>query len=162
MNGVEYVGEYHMVNDMAKTFPSNNPNSEVLRRIYKNGDHYVYDRIHEFDIPVLRFVDPKPYRYVPDEQDYSIGFDNRYFVEKVDDDNSFAIEIDQDQYNNRGTARNIDTGLYLSVSVRWKLTGRREDIISHNEAEIYKASKLCPSIGYAIKNFLEFTRITLS
>ena len=162
LNGVEYIGEYHMIDGMAKTFPLANPDSQILRRIYRNADHYIYDRLHDFDTPVLQFIDPKPYVYRPSEQDYPIGFDNRYFVEKVDDDNSFAIEVDQDQYNNIGTVRNIDAGLYLAASIRWKLTGRREDIISHNEAEIYKASKFCPSVGYAIKNFLEFTRITLS
>lgn len=162
LNGVDYIGEYHLVDDMAKTYPSANPNSQLLRRIYKNPDHYIYDRLHDFDIPVLQYIDPKPYVYKPDDQDYSVGFDTRYFVEKVDDDNSFAIEVDQEQYNNIGRAGGIDGGLYLVATVRWKLTGRREDIIKHNETEIYKASKFCPSVNYAIKNFLEFTRITLS
>jgi len=162
LDGVDYIGEYHMVDEMAKTYPTSNPNSQLLRRVYKNKDHYIYDKLHDFDIAVLQFIDPKPYVYKPDEQDYSIGSDTRYFVEKVDDDNSFAIEVDQEQYSNIGRAGGIDGGLYLAASVSWKLTGRKEDIITHNENQIYKASKSVPSVNYAIKNFLEFSRITLS
>ena len=85
----------------------------------------------------------------------------RFFVEKVEDDFSYAVEIDNDQFNLINKPGGIDGGVYLSAAVRWKLTGRRQDIIDHNEMELYKASSKVPSVNYAVKNFLEFARITL-
>ena len=161
LDGVEYVGEYHLIGSVPKTGPVANPGNRVLQRLYTNPDHYVYDRLKNFDVTVLNYVEPKPYLYNPTEPDYAVGYDNRYFVEKIEDDMSYAIEINQDQYNLIGKRGGIDGGLYPSAVVRWKLTGKRSDIISHNEMELYKASLVVPSVNYAVRNFLEFARITL-
>jgi len=162
LNGLNYIGEYHLVGDIPRTGPIPSQTSEELHRAYENPDHYTYDSVFSFDVPTRKFIEPKPYIYRPDEQDYIVGSDTRYFVEKVDDELSFAIEIDQRQYRSVGLSGGIDGGLYLSAAINWKLTGKREDIIRHNEDELYLASKKVPSINYAVKNFLEFARITLA
>ncbi len=82
-------------------------------------------------------------------------------MEKVNDDNSYAIEINTSQNRTYGIPGGIDPGLYTKAIVNWKLTGRREDIIAHNELEIYKASATVPTVAYAVRNFLEFAQITL-
>lgn len=161
LDGKEYVGEYHLVGVVPKSGPIANSQSRVLQRLYVNPDHYIYDRLNNFDVDVLNFVEPRPHLYLPQEQDYIVGYDNRYFVEKIEDDMSYAIEINQDQYNLINVKGGIDGGLYPSAVIRWKLTGKRADIITHNEMELYKASLKIPSINYAVRNFLEFARITL-
>lgn len=161
LDGVNYIGEYHLVGDIPNTGPIPAEDTKELHRIYPNPDHYIYDKFFEFKVPVRGFIEPKPYIYRPDEQDYIVGSDARYFVEKVDDELSYAIEIDQRQYKSIGKRGGIDGGLYLAASINWKLTGRREDIIKHNETQLYLASKKIPSINYSVKNFLEFARITL-
>ena len=161
LDGVPYVGEYHYNGTTPYTGPIPADDTQVLRRIYRNVDHYIYDHLQKFDSQVLRYKDPKPILYRPTDQAYVIGYDSRYFVEKVEDEYSYAIEIDVDQYNNISTRGGIDGGLYLSTVLKWKLTGGQQEIIEHNKYEVYKGSVNCPSVEYSIRNFLEFSRITL-
>lgn len=162
LDGVEYIGEYHKVRGIAKSGPtSKTTNSRVLQRLYSNPDHYVYDKVFNFEVGVLQFVEPKPHRFTPTDASYETGYEMRFFVERIEDDLSYPIEIDNIQYSLINEPGGIDGGIYLSTSVRWKLTGREQDIIDHNEAELNKASRIVPSVNYAVKNFLEFARITL-
>ena len=161
LDGVDYVGEYHYAGRTPKTGPVPEPGSRILRRVYRNPDDYIYDHLHNFDVEVLRYKDPKQIVYKPTEQLYTAGYDTRYFVEKIQDDHSYAIEIDVEQYNNIGTRGGIDPNIYPSAAVRWKLTGTQEGIFDHNRLQVYRASTACPSIDYAIKNYLEHARITL-
>lgn len=161
LNGKNYIGEYHLEGQLVKTGPIQSENSQMLRRYYNIQDHYIYDKVHDFNIPVLGYISPKPYLYSPQDSVYVNGFGSRYFVEKVDDDNSYAIEIDQRQFEQIGKPGGIDGGLYLSAFVKWKFTGRREDIITHNELEIRRASIQLPTVAYAVKNYLEFARVTI-
>jgi hypothetical protein len=161
LDGVEYIGEYHFISNVPKTGPVPTNDSKVLQRLYKNSDHYTYDKLFSFNVPILNYVEPIPYLYTPSEQNYQAGFDTRYFVEKIEDELSFAIEIDYDQFNLINRPGGIDGAIYTSAEIRWQLTGRRADIISNNETELFKASAVVPSINYAVRNFLEFARITL-
>lgn len=161
LDGVEYIGEYHFLGRTAKTGPIPDPESRVLQRLYRVQDHYIYDRNFDFNVRVLNFIEPRPYLYTPKEQAYTVGNDIRYFVEKIEDSESYAIEIDQAQYDTIGKEGGIDDSIYTYTSVDWKLTGRRQDIIDHNELTLYRASAIVPSVNYAVRNFLEFARITL-
>ena len=161
LDGKDYVGEYHLQDVTAQTGPVPSSQSKTLHRVYKNSDHYVYDKVFSFNVPVLNYIDPIPYRYQPNEQVYALGSDIRFFVEKKDDDNSYAIEIDSLQYDKINLIGGIDGGLYNHTAVEWRLTGRRDDIIKFNQYQIQKASSVIPTIEYAIKNYLEFARITL-
>lgn len=161
LDGKEYIGEYHIEGLTIKTGPIKSPESKVLQKLYNNQDHYTYNKLFSFQVPVLKFVDPIPHLYRPIEQVYTIGKDNRYFVEKINDDASYAIEINETQYRLIGKTNGIDPGLYSFVSITWQLTGYREDIITQNQKAITTASSKVPSIAYAIRNYLEFARITL-
>ena len=83
------------------------------------------------------------------------------FVEKIEDSESYAIEVNQEQFNLINKEGGIDGSIYTYTAINWKLTGRSRDIIEHNETQLYKASSIVPSINYAVRNFLEFARITL-
>ena len=159
--GKNYIGEYHYDNIIPKTGPIHNNDAKTLQRYYANPEHYLYDKAFAFKPKVLSYVNPKPHLYIPNEQTYEVGLDSRYFIEKVQDSQSYAIEIDLTQFKQINTKVGIDGGLYSNTTVIWKLTGAKSDIIAHNELEIYKASKIVPSVGYAIKNYLEYARITL-
>jgi hypothetical protein len=160
LNGKSYIGEYHLDGDVPMTGPVPAPESKQLRRMYNNLDHYIYDGVFLFSVPVLNYVDPVPFIYKPLSQAYITGFDARFFVEKKDDE-GYAIEIDSMQYDKIGSLGGIDGGLYQHTIVEWKLTGRRDDIIKYNEYQIKKASKIVPTVQYAIRNYLEFAQITL-
>ena len=159
--GINYVGEYHYDNGIPKVGPVHSTNAGTLQRYYTNPDHYIYDKLFSFKPIVLSFVDPKPYLYKPNEQVYSVGVDTRYFVEKVQDSESYAIEIDLGQFNQINKAGGIDGGIYSYTSIEWKLTGSAQSITRYNQYQISIASMVIPSIEYAIKNYLEYARITL-
>ncbi len=161
LSGRNYVGEYHYDGTIPKTGPITSDTSQVLTRFYTIGDHYIYDKTFDFDIKVLKFTNPIPYLYRPKDTVYLAGYDSRFFVEKIDDENSYAMEIDQIQYQGMGKQGGIDNGLYLAATLNWRFTGRREDIIKHNELELQKASTKLPTIIYAVRSTLEFARITL-
>jgi hypothetical protein len=160
LDGAEYVGEYHIEGYTAKTGPIQSPESKVLQKLFNNPDHYIYNKIFNFQVPILKYVDPVPYLYRPIEQVYQVGIDTRYFVEKINDDSSYAIEIDTTQHKLLGKPNGIDRALYDCVSISWKLTGYKDDIVKYNQASISAGSLKVPSLIYSIKNFLEHARIT--
>ena len=92
LDGKEYIGEYHFDGTIAKAGPvpppPSQPEAPTLRRLYNNPDHYTYDSVKKFSVPVLLRTDPQPYLYAPVESAYIVGFDARYFVEKINDDAS--------------------------------------------------------------------------
>ena len=104
-DGEEYIGEYHILkNGQIFTGPTEkntggNPNKKLLP-YYSNFDHYVYDRLFNYNPRPKLFVQPIPYLYNPREEEgvYINGFDIRFFVQRRNID-SFAIEINEDQFN---------------------------------------------------------------
>ena len=167
LDGQNYIGEYHYDSGVAKTGPTiifapNVDTSKVLQRSYSNADHYAYDKIKNFNIPTLLFVNPKPIIYKPSNLGRLSGFETRYFVQKYNITDSFAVEIDIAQYGTAGKKRGIDLGLYAKIAIQWKLTGANDDIIRHNQLEVFRASQHLPNIAYAIKNYLDGATPTIS
>jgi hypothetical protein len=162
LNGENYIGEYHYNNGVPMTGPSyQKQQSQVLRRYYTNSDHYVYERLKNFNLKESNSVQPIPYLYKPTTGAYAIGYDTRYFVEKINDHLSYALEIDQRQFGKIGSLGGIDSSLYHYVSIIWTLTGKRDSIITANEKALLDASAIVPSIQYGVRNYLEFAQITL-
>lgn len=159
--GKNYIGEYHYDSNIPKIGPTHNKNAKTLQRYYANPEHYIYDKAFNFKSKILSYVNPKPYLYKPNEQTYKTGIDSRYFIEKIQNNESYAVEIDLTQFNNINKANGIDGSINTYTSIKWKLTGERSTIIAYNELEVYKASAIVPSINYAIKNYLEYARVTL-
>lgn len=161
LDGKNYIGEYHLRDGRPYTEPIASQTSKPLRRFYDMQDHYIYDKLKQFNVSILNYTDPVPYQFRPAQQHYSIGFVPRFFVEKLNTDDSYAIEIDQKQYDRINRLGGIDGGLYPFAAIEWKLTGRRDQIIEHNQNELRRASQKIPTVLYAIKNYLEFATITL-
>ena len=157
-NGQNYIGEYHYENMTPTTGPRLGSGA-ILRKIYTNTNNYAYDTVIDFNNLVYSFVSPKPYTLTINDQAYSTGYTMRYFVEKINNTESYPIEIDKEQYKQYGKLGGIDNGLYKIAIVNWKLTGVLAAIRLHNEREIYKASGIISKIYYAIRNYTEYTRI---
>lgn len=108
LNGVEYTGEYHIVNQVNYTGPIHDDKSQMLRRYYAVDYHYTYDKLFKFLVPASQYIDPVPYEFEPTEQQYVTGFAPRYFVEKINDEQSYAVEVNQSQYQKIGKLGGID------------------------------------------------------
>jgi hypothetical protein len=158
LNGQNYIGEYHYENMTPTTEPELG-GGIVLRKRYTNLDHYTYDKLLKFDTLVSSFISPKPYMPIISNQTYVAGYVTRYFVEKINDSQSYPIEIDLSQFKKFGKRGGIDSGLYNVASVSWKLTGLIVDIIAYNQEEIFFASDKVPKIAYGVRNYTEYARI---
>ena len=156
LNGVEYVGQYHMQDDSAWTEPLKSDQSQELQKYYINSSHYTNDKIKNFKTPPLIYKEPIPIVYRPSQQAYTAGQDTRFFVEKINDETSYAIEIDQQQFNYIGRSGGIDNNLYTSTSIVWKLLGVKDEIADFNQVQIQKAKRVVPTIDYAIPNLTQF------
>jgi len=187
LDGVEYIGEYYIVGDSAFTGPAPvditedvnqigdpdlvNPKirlvtpkaaegGKLLRRVYLEQYQYDYERIKKFQVDVLDFIDPVPYLYEPKDSAYEAGEDRRYFVQKRGNDESYAIEIDSNQWEMLGQYKGIDDGLYAFTSVVWRLVGSYDILAQQNELALFKAQRVIPSILYSVKSFTEYARFT--
>lgn len=185
LDGVSYIGEYHIKEGIAYTGPEplkalDNINKvgdpdiilkefratrtmnsgRILRRIYVDYDQYEYEKLKDFEIKVLNFFEPRPYLYKPKQAAYDAGEDSRYFVQKRNSDDSYPIEIDTNQWELVGQFQGIDPLIYTSVSVVWKLVGSYDYIAQQNELALFRAQKLVPGVLYAVRSFTEFARLT--
>lgn len=168
LEGINYIGEYHLVDSKPKTGPVPSNEAMALTKYYPDPVVYNYDRIRQFKNLVTDFTEPKPIIIKPTELDYQIGYVDRFFVEKAINVEKYPTEIDNLQYQKYNTTQNINGGLYLLVILRWKLTGPLRDrrdakgnliergIYEHNALEVERGSRQIPNLNYIIKNYIEF------
>jgi len=170
LDGINYIGEYHLVGIKPQTGPVPDKQSKSLTKYYADLVVYNYDRIKQFKKLVTEFIEPKPIIIKPIDIDYDLGYINRFFVEKAINVEKYPTEIDDKQHQKYNTANNINGGLYLMVILNWKLTGSLRDrrdakgnliergIYEHNALEVEKGSRQIPNLSYVIKNYIEFAR----
>ena len=185
LNGVEYIGEYHIIGPDAFTGPTPiktddnininnsisvlNPRQNItslktqdqglkLTSYYSSLNNYSYDNIIKSKL-ISNFRSPKQIMYQPKDSAYDAGIDSRYFVQKRGADDNFAIEIDINQWELIGSYRGIDNGLYYAAAIKWMLVGTYDYVYNYNQQELIKAEPLVPNIMYAIKNFTEYSKL---
>lgn len=170
LNGVEYIGEYHLEGKLAKTGPIKAATSLVLRKYYPNQMLYEYDRCRNF--PERPRVEPNQIVWTPIDTSYRTGFATRYFVERIGNFEGYPIEIDSEQAELYGKDNGIDEGAYILVKIQWKLTGSERNIVKngevyvegifeYNQKQVIQATRQIPNLPAAIRSYTEFARITL-
>lgn len=159
LDGIDYVGEYHVEGAIAKTGPVPTNESKVLRRPYTDADVYVYDNIKNFNTAILRYVEPRPIVLNITNVDYARGYVYRYFVESITI-KPYTVEIDKIQYDLIGKANGIDPNTYVNALVKWKLTGTLQEIEAENQKQIGEAIKSTKNILYSIRSYIEYSTPT--
>lgn len=169
LDGVNYIGEYHLRGQIARTEPVESPTSKTLTKYYSNHDLYQYDKARNF--PKRVRVIPNQIPWSPKQADYKVGFATRYFVERAGNMEGYPIEIDSQQAGLYGKDGGIDEGVYTIASINWKLTGPLrnmmfngqliEGIFEHNQNETIRQTRIIPNIESAIKNYTEFAQVTI-
>jgi hypothetical protein len=98
----------------------------------------------------------------PTETDYESQFINRYFIQRVNDDNGFIFEVDDVEY------LNLETNPYWKkIKIRWRIAGPIEPVYNElslidvgvkksNQASIFEASRVLKNIGLYLPNILQF------
>jgi hypothetical protein len=171
LDGKNYIGEYNKDGNRAWTGPVKTVSSKLLRKFYTEPMLYDYDRSKSF--PKRERITPNQIVWAPIEANYKTGYATRYFVERIGNMEGYPIEIDSDQKSRYGKEKGIDEGVYILVTIPWKLTGPErsiykngelwiEGIYEHNQRQVILNTPKIPNLEYAIKSYTEYARITMA
>jgi hypothetical protein len=98
----------------------------------------------------------------PTDEDYELQFIDRYFIQRVNDDNGFIFEVDSVGYLNLE-----DNPYWKKIKMRWRIAGPIEPVYNEltlidvgvkksNQASIFEASRVLKNIGLYLPNILQF------
>ncbi len=88
----------------------------------------------------------------PTHTDFRRGYIVRYFIQKINDENSIIYEINENDYKNF-----LSDNFYNVVNIDWRLTGRIENIKSSNEKLVKMGAKKIKNLILYLPNYLQFT-----
>ena len=137
VDGAEYKGQYHtyttdevftqssFVDGVSKTLIPYIDLESVSNLGVDFGKNFEYDNIKQIDI--TESSTPNPTTPQPTDKDMINGYMLRYYASKVNDDN--IIEITLDDIQKGGTPEGLDTNLYKTFSLRWKVSGPMNDVL---------------------------------
>jgi len=103
------------------------------------------------------YATPLPHKPSPDESDYAKGFITRYFVQKKP--SMIITEVDSKQFasiTDYQTAMHLNSSMYTTLSLKWRLTGAIKKVIIYNKRAILTAYKSMPGIQKMFKSLTEF------
>jgi hypothetical protein len=115
--------------------------------------NFEYDAIKKIDIK--KSITPNPSQINPADKDRKRGWMERYFAQKVNDDN--ILELTKDDFDNVGTDDGLDKILWKKFKIRWRLIGNMDDIINTNRQTTLLKSEDYPSLNDYITDFREFS-----
>ena len=100
---------------------------------------------------------PVSYFPQPTMEDYQRGYIIRYFMKLKINKHSTILEVNEAEYN-KFSADNVISGTsyFQNVSLRWKLTGNRTDVIMGNTKTLETKELLLPGLSKRIGNRLQF------
>ena len=82
---------------------------------------------------------PEEFRPIPTKNEYKRGSITRHFARKANDIKAPIFEIDEQDVGN--------TGLYITTSFDWTISGIKEDVIAKNMVVIRNQERLYPGIS---------------
>jgi len=98
--------------------------------------------------------EPKPYAPEIKKTDIRRGYIVRRFVQKTNDNFSTVSEV---SINGYGMMKS--NPLYRVVSLKWRITGTKEEIKKSNKASIGEQLKVMPQLKNRLVNFMEYSKI---
>jgi hypothetical protein len=84
----------------------------------------------------------------PSPKDYINGYIIRYFVKKVND--YPIVEVSSQNYEK------ISKVMYSSVSIKWEISGEKNDVYNNNLKSIKNVENILVGISKKLKNPLQF------
>jgi len=123
--------------------------SEKLENLFTYTKLKLLKNLNDTTPPLVESYVP-----TPTDDDYTIGYINRSFIQKTNDINSHILEINTDN-----TIEATDNFYYTYVTLKWRLTGTPQDIMDSNSKTIQYASTTIPNIAYYLSNTLQFAKV---
>jgi hypothetical protein len=111
------------------------------------------DRFNELvrDVNDFKNIRIKTHTPTPTENDYKIGYIQRYFAQKANDNSSYIYEVNEIQFENLS-----QSPFYKTVELAWKISGNREEVREMNRKSIRFVTPQMKSIGLYLPNHLQF------
>ena len=107
-----------------------------------------YIRLGGDDFPYLG-ISVNQYYPIPKEEDYKVGFIERFFVKRINDYR--VIETNRKDYYN------LTVDLYLKIQINWAISGKNQsDVYSQNLNSKKSAEKFFSTSIVALKDPLQF------
>jgi hypothetical protein len=116
---------------------------------------YDYDKINKND-NVFNTPRFKTYAPTPTNDDYTVGYIIRYFIQKANDENGYVFEIDKSYFINF-----TENPFYTAVQLNWRIKGNAEEVINSNKKSINISYEIMPSLKLYLPNLLQFHKENL-
>ena len=100
-------------------------NSKVIKKV---NNKTMFSKYSELKTPIRQKY-PEIISVNPTESDYRIGSITRYFTQKGNNKNSDIFEISKRDFGSKNN-------LYKYTSFRWRISGKREEVIRDNRRTI--------------------------
>lgn len=157
LDGTDYVGLYVVdrTKNIAYIYKDYSKVREVLVPRYIFNTETVRLRSRTFG----GYASPQPYIPALDASDYSLGFINRYFVQKRTTPMSTIVEISESQFNMIGSKQSrkyLNSKIYNGLKVRWLISGNERYVEHTNKKNILDGEKTFKGISSFIKDYKQF------
>ena len=113
--------------------------------IFRYNKILEYD-VDDFNISKIRTIIPSP-----EEIDYKIGYIQRYFIQKRNDEGSYIYEVTKQYFSDI-----LDNPFFKGVTLKWKISGKREEVKEMNRKSISYTSKDMKTLPLYLPNYLQF------
>jgi hypothetical protein len=100
----------------------------------------------EFRIPPVNTVIP-----APTDDDYKIGYIQRYFIQKRSDESAYIYEVEKYYYTDI-----LSNSFFRGVTLKWKISGIGEEVRQMNRKSVTYASKDMKTLPLYLPNHLQF------
>jgi hypothetical protein len=90
---------------------------------------------------------------MPDDTDYQIGYIDRYFVQKSNDNGAPIFEISKNQYTSY-----LNNPFFVAVSIVWRLVGTNDEISKSNLKSIKLGCASMLNLYLYLPNTLQFSK----
>jgi hypothetical protein len=114
---------------------------------------------------VVSLVYPKNYIFSVTEDDYTLGYKDRFFVQKIN--STIVIEVNETNYNE------ISELIFKKIFLTWSLVGPEKNVIKNgklyefglyeiNKNAVFEAKKVIPNINGIISDYTQYGRFIKS
>jgi len=170
-NELDYVGWYHLYdNGDIYSQPTFDSNLSVKLKPKDNGINGEFNKINgSYFLEYQKYKTISPFLPLPTDDDYSNGSIIRYFCRKSNDLKSPITEISKTDFQILNEYKNnFMSILHTTHSLRWKISGRKDDVYDSNNIRIYsgvydinkrtlvESEKVFPDITSYLSNLLQF------
>ena len=87
----------------------------------------------------------------PTENDYKVGYIQRYFIQKRNAEDSYVYEVTRQYYSDISI-----NPFFTGVIVKWKISGKREEVREMNRKSVNYVSKDMKNLSLYLPNYLQF------